>query len=102
MDALSLAVFEERAANAESRLAALEALVASGGVTDSAALLELRSLLVKAKEETTKLQEERDKAVSERKALEDEVAKLKYQVMHLKRSVREVEGQSQATAAAAR
>ncbi|KAG2484121.1 hypothetical protein HYH03_017071 [Edaphochlamys debaryana] len=91
MDALSLAAFEERASSAETRLATLESLLAGGGVTDTASLLELRNLLVAAKEEAARVQEERDQAVAARKGLEDEVAKLQYQVLHLKRAVRETE-----------
>ncbi|PNW76954.1 hypothetical protein CHLRE_11g482600v5 [Chlamydomonas reinhardtii] len=87
MDALSVAAFEERAATAEARLSALESLLSSGaGPADSAALTELRALLVAAKEES-------EKEAVQRKSLEDEVAKLRYQVLHLKRAVRELEAQ---------
>ncbi|PNG99747.1 hypothetical protein TSOC_014470 [Tetrabaena socialis] len=92
MDSLSLAAFEERASTAESRLAALEGLLASSGPpADSSALLELRALLVQAKEAAVTAEAERKQAVAERSALKDEAAKLRYQVMHLKRTVRELE-----------
>ncbi|PRW50917.1 MICAL C-terminal [Chlorella sorokiniana] len=89
MDAAALAQFEARAAQAEQRLAVLEAKLAggsgSGAVDTSRYVAELQSLkgvLLAAAAE----QEALEKRVAE---LESENSKLRYQCLHLKRAVTE-------------
>ena len=87
MQALDLASFESRAAEAEARIAALEAVItgksSESGHASSSELAALKNGLLKAREATAKVYEERDAAVNE-------TSKLKNQISHLKRAV--VEG----------
>ncbi|KAI8471740.1 MAG: hypothetical protein J3K34DRAFT_416130 [Monoraphidium minutum] len=91
-----LSVLEKRAAEAESRMAALEQRLvagASGGVSGAAAadLHELRALLVAAKEEQDALRRERDEALKAASKAGEEALKAEYRAKHLARALCEAD-----------
>ena len=95
-----IAAFEARASEAERRLAALELKLMSGGGGgggggDSdfkkkvlAQMLELRSSLGKARNETRAMEKAFEEAKENNAKLAEENAKLKYRIGHLVRHVK--------------
>ncbi|GBF97553.1 hypothetical protein Rsub_10154 [Raphidocelis subcapitata] len=92
---------EQRACQAESRMAALEGRLASGGASGGPGasaddLRELRALLVAAKGEQDALRAERDAALKAAAAAEEAAAKAEYRALHLARALREADAAASA------